>query len=199
MTRTTAGIRHKAMEKKMKMVPRYKAKGRQSGYGLIELMLSVLVIAIVIGGVVATYFLVNSGASATRHQQQLLSLVGGVKDIYRTPTYAGVSAAQLIQTKKAPPNMVSGTGGSATLTNPWSGTITIAATNVGAGTDNGFIITTPQIPTSECNSIVSALETNFTEIAVNGTTVKDQATPLNTQTLTTACAANVNVIALTSI
>jgi len=178
---------------------RFKSKSRQTGYGLIELMLSVLVIAIIIGGVIGIYYLVNSGANATRHQQQLLSLVGAVKDIYRTPTYAGVSATQVIQTKKAPPNMVSGTGSGATLTNPWSGTITIASTNVGAGTDNGFVITTPQIPTSECNSIVAALETNFVEVDVNGTTVKDQATPLDPAALTTACASNVNTIALTAI
>ncbi len=166
-------------------------KGNQKGYSLVELLAGMVVIVILLGGV---FMLFNGGLAGSKgivHNQQLTGLVAGVKGIYTSPAYTGISANQIITAGKAPSNMIVGAGAAATLSNPWGGGVTLASANYGAGTNNAFAITDAQVPTAECNTVVNGVGPSFQVIKVGSTTVKDDSagTVLTPASVVTACAA----------
>ncbi len=176
-------MRTKSMLKKYRNIP------NQKGLTLLELLLAIGLVAVVIGVAIYIFGGAQSGTNAYKGTQNVLTISAAVKGLYPTPNYNGVSAAVIASSKKVPDVYVSG----ANLVNPWGQNITVAAVNVGTGTNNGFTITDPGIPTNECNSIASAVQSNFQKLTIGATVVKDDtaATPVvySPGAAATACAA----------
>lgn len=171
--------------------PAFAAGKKQKGYSLVELLAGMVIIVLLLAGVFALFNGGLAGGKSIVHNQQLTGLIAGVKGIYTSPAYTGISANQIITAGKAPTNMVVGAGAAATLNNPWGGGVTIASGNFGAGTNNAFVISDAQVPTAECNTVVSGVGPSFVKIAVGATVVKDDSagTTLTTANVVTACAA----------
>ncbi|HOV56410.1 MAG TPA: type 4 pilus major pilin [Rhodanobacteraceae bacterium] len=171
----------------------------QGGFSLLELMIGIGVAAALIGFVIYLYVQVNANSNSYKSTQTVLTISTAVKTLYPSPNYNGVSGSVLASSKKVPDVYVSGTN----LINPFGQTVTVASTNIGSGTDNGYIITFPGVPTNECTSLASAVAGNFVKIEVGTTAVKDDTatTPVaySTTTAVTACSAsNSNTLKFTS-
>ena len=180
--------------------PSFMAGSQQKGFSLVEILAVMVVIGLLLAGVFALFGGGLAGSKSIVHNEQLTGLVAGVKSIYTSPSYIGISANQIIMAGKAPTNMVVGTGTTTTLSNPWGGTVTITAGNYSAGTGNAVIIADPQVPVNECNTVVNGVGPSFKVIKVGATTVKDDSagTVLAPSAVITACAAGNNTIAFTT-
>jgi len=178
-----------AVSVKKSAIPR-----RQRGATVLELALwsggALLVIALAAYGFLK--FSENNRTAAT--QQQLLDLSSSVRQLYPDPNFAGLTVTQIKDSGKAPGGMLSGDN----LVNKWGGLVTVAPSSINSGNNNAFAIGFPQVPRSECNSLVAGLQQNFVAITVNSTTVKDPVTPLVSATVTTACNTTNNLITFTA-
>lgn len=179
----------------------FTARKATQGMTLVELLLVIVAGIVLIGLGLFTYSKIKDETGATNATQGVVALSSAIKTIYPTPSYTGLDANVLIRAGKAPSNMVSGTGATATLVNNWGGTVTVAPSNYGTGTNNAASITVPMVPRSACNSIVPNVAANFQRIEVNGTAVKDDAagTPLaNAGDIATECDTEDNTLVLTA-
>ena len=141
--------------------------------------------AIAIIGLAAIAFITYQGNQrVATTQAQIMELSGAIKGLYPDPNYNGVTPKQIVDAKKAPAGMASGT----TLVSRFGSIVAIAPAAYNGGTDNAFQITYPGVPTSECNSLIGGLGQNFVELRVGTTVVKDATTPINSAAVTTACA-----------
>src|SRR4051794_16650672 len=92
----------------------------QKGFTLLELLISLAVIAALIGGVIMLTGQAQGSANAKKTGDNLLSIYTGVKSLYQTPNFTtlgttGSTGEQLlINSGKAPSVMVNGTGATAT-------------------------------------------------------------------------------------
>lgn len=172
-------------------MPTWSAK-HQKGFSLLEVLAVIVIVVIGMAGLYAMFGGGLAGAKGVNHAQQLTGLYVGGKSLYPSPSYTGISANQIITAGKAPSDMVNGTGAGATLSNPWGGSVTVAAANYGTGTSNAIAISSPQIPTNECNTVINTVASTFNVIKVGSTTVKDDSagTVLSSSAVTTACAAS---------
>jgi prepilin-type N-terminal cleavage/methylation domain-containing protein len=179
--------------------PRNKMKAVQKGLTLVELMLVLAVIAIIIAIGVGAYVITNSGAKAYGVSSDMMSLNAAVKTLYQNGTYTSIDAQTIAKTGKVPANMVDGSGN---LKGKWGGTLTLAPTSVGSGTDNAFQVTYPNIPRRECNDMAATLAPIFDIVKVGTTTVKDRtaATPItfDAGTAATACDNDSNTFEMTA-
>lgn len=170
-------------------------KASTKGFSLIEMMIVIALIAVLLGIALIMYFNANSGGRAYNAQSGLLQLQTAVRTINPSPAYTGINEQILIDSDKAPSNMVSGN----TLTNVWGGTVTVGPESINGGTDNAFSVTYGSVPRNECSTIVASVSQNFAEISVEGTTVRDAANPNpSSATVVSACNNTSNTIVFTS-
>lgn len=176
--------------KSMKGRKNLKGLRNQAGATVLELLLWSVgaIVIIALGAYAFIRFQENNRVGETT--RQLVELTAVIKGLYPEPNYNGVSPAQIVQAKKAPSSMASGS----TLINKFGGTVLITATAYNGGVDNAFSITYPGVPTSECNSVLSSVQQNFVEIRVGSTVIKDAATTLSSAAVTTACANPTNTL-----
>ncbi|OJY94457.1 MAG: hypothetical protein BGP25_05555 [Lysobacterales bacterium 63-13] len=161
---------------------------KNKGFTLIELSIAIVAALVLIGIGLYFYNNVKNETGAMNATNGVTAISSAVKALYPNPSYTGLSSALLIQSGKAPQNMVSGTGASATLVNNWGGTVTVAPANYNGGTANAMAITFPSVPRSACNSVFSAAGANFQKIEINNTAVKDDSVPTAATAATVAAA-----------
>lgn len=173
---------------------------KNRGFTLIELSIAIVAALVLIGLGLYFYNNVKNETGAMNATNGVTALSSGVKALYPNPTYTGLTASLLIQAGKAPQNMVSGTGSTATLVNNWGGAVTVAPANYNGGTANAHAITFPSVPRSACNSVVANTSANFQAISINGTTVKDDAagTVATPASIATECDSEDNSIVFTA-
>ncbi len=188
------------MNRSMRPLRPYSFGKKVQGFTLIELSIAIVAALVLIGIGLYYYNNVKNETGAMNATNGVTALSSAVKALYPNPNYTGLTGALLIQSGKAPQNMVSGTGPTATLVNNWGGTVTVAPANYNGGTDNAMAITFPSVPRSACNSVVANTATNFQVIAINGTTVKDDAagTVSTPVTISAACATESNSVVFTA-
>ncbi len=182
--------------KSMKNMKSMKSFRAQAGATVLELLLWSVgaIVIIALGAYAFIRFQENNRVGETT--RQLVELTAVIKGLYPDPNYTGITPKQIVDAKKAPSNMASGT----TLINKFGGTVLIVPTSYnGATGDNAFLITYPGVPTSECNSILSSVQQNFAEIKVGSTVIKDAATALSSAAVTTACANPTNTLYFTGV
>lgn len=188
------------MNRSMKRNINFQVKNK--GFTLIELSIAIVAALVLIGIGLYFYNNVKNETGAMNATNGVTAISSAVKALYPNPSYTGLTGALLIQAGKAPANMISGTGTSATLVNNWGGTVTVLPVAYNGGTDNAMEITYPSVPRSACNSVVSAAGANFQKIDVNSTVVKDDsaATPIvaNPASVATACATENNTLKFTA-
>ena len=181
------------------MKTQYKAfKSNNSGFTFLEFM---AILALIIGATVVILNAINSGRVTSlvdRETKALTALKTRVSAIYAgRPNYAAISTANLIAQQAFPTNTISGT----TVGNVWGGAVTVAAANVGTGTNNGYAITYTNVPQSGCNDFISSNEAAAAIVTVNGVTVKALSGQLNLTTLAgaTACGlGDANAVVMTA-
>ena len=168
----------------------YQLKKKGKGFTMIELLIGVAFIAIAGLAVLALYNRMQSSANADETRKQILAVQTGIREQYPNANKTGLNIGTLVTAKKIPEPMVNGAGAS----NKWGGAVTVAVASVNGGTNNGYAISFADVPSGECNSVVTGLLSNFPEIAVGATTVKDAATTPDSDDIANACDNDTNLV-----
>ena len=173
-------------------------RNKQKGVTLIELLLGLVVILVVIGVGIVIYNQVTSNAGSYQTTSSVMNLNAAVKSLHPRPDYFGLTNNVLINSGKAPSNLVVG----GNLVGQWGGAITLTPrtfdaaglTACAAAPCNAFEISYVNVPQDACTTLVLGMERSFDFISVGGTAVKNrlgaaahqQPTPA---AITTACQA----------
>jgi prepilin-type N-terminal cleavage/methylation domain-containing protein len=155
---------------------------RQAGFTMIELMIVLVVFVLLVGGLYAMFGSTRAGAITDQAVKGTMGLVSAVSRNFPTPNFEGITALGL--TKQAPKNFVAGTGSSATLRDPWGGTIAVASTTP----FTTYTLTFPTVPSDECVPFVSALQSSFVGVRIGSTDVKTATAAWDRAAAETACA-----------
>ena len=129
-------------------------KQNQCGIGLLELMLSVAIIALILMMGLRYYYVVRN----TERVSNALSMIRSVHDAAAQyaqgqPNYLGVSMTVLNQAGLLPQDIKLGSG-----TNPWSGDITVTPTAVGGLANSSISIALTAVPVAACESMSTVLQ-----------------------------------------
>lgn len=161
--------------------PRFASSKRQQGFNLIG-----VAIAIVIGLVVSVgIFTVYASASANNRAQQssnnMMLLKSSIQALYPSPQYTGLNNQLLLDAGKVPESMQ---GAAGQIKNVWASDIVV--TTAGAN-DSLFTITTNNVPTDECTSMLGILASNFRQVEAGGQTVKSPAQTFSATAAVAGC------------
>ncbi len=165
----------------------------KKGFTLVEILLVVGFIALAGIGIYTVYNKVNMSNNASNESRNINLIKAGVKNIYGSSQgYAGLTNSVLNDARATPDSMraIPYTAGATAITNSFGGAVTVLPVTLGgAGLNNGFQITYPQVPGAICSRLVTMLDKNIEQITVAGTVVKPYGTGnLNVVSLATQCA-----------
>lgn len=118
--------------------------------------------------------------------QDTVEMMQNIRSAYESRTYAGVTAAIVIDNGLVPASMVNGTS----IQHTYGGAVTVTPIALFGISNNGIRYTFNSFPGSEqCSSFVRGIEKNVEVFVVGSTTVKTSGGTLNMSTLGTACSA----------
>lgn len=158
---------------------------RQQGMTLMEMIISVIVVALVIAAIAIGAKQVFTGNSVNDASRNIVNLSNSIKGYFKSSgSYAGLTNTVVIDAHLAPASMISGTN----LKDTWGGAVTITPATLGTVTDDAMQIVENNVSTSACSNYVSSIANNFDQVTVGTTNVLTQASPtLNPAALATAC------------
>lgn len=126
-----------------------------------------------------------------------MSIMADAKSLKSGGAYQATILQDYIDSGKAPDQIVNAANNG--LVNDWGGTIDMAPESYGTGTDNAILITYDQVPKQICVDMALRIASSVLVVDVNGTVVKDNTTPIDTNAVVAACAnEDANTIALTN-
>lgn len=160
----------------------------QDGWLLPESIGTLLFYLIMFAGVVAAIFVLFSGSKVTQMEQGLTQMNMQIQGLYaNASSYSGINNDFVIKAGAAPAAMTKGSS----LVSPWGGNITVAP-----GQDNStFTIKIDSIKRADCTKLAVYQLSLWTEVAVNGSTFKDDASVTD---VVNACVGSSNSITYTS-
>lgn len=159
----------------------------QAGLTLIEVLVSLAIFALVVGGALALFGGASSSQSATQLTSDINAIRASTKSLYFGQGGYGTASLNevLINGKKIPTTMpVSGTAPNRVINHPLNGTVTVT------GATSQFTVTTTNIPTDVCIGMVSAANTAWQTVRVG--TAAARTPPVNPTTASSDCAAAAN-------
>lgn len=164
----------------------FKSVSRQSGFGLLEVVLSLLVVAIL--GIVA-YNQYNDSRTEQRIQQEagnIQRIAAKIQEKYNgAQNFTGVTLAGLIGNSIFPANMVNG----ANVRNSYNGAVTVAIASLGgAGANDAVNITEAALPTDACTGLITKSAGAMARVDVGAVTVKPYQGVLDVNAVGVECA-----------
>ena len=175
----------------MKLFPRFsqfKQFKRQAGMTLIEMITSLAILALVIGGALALYNSASTSQSSTQFGSDITSLRSAIRTTYYGQGGYGIAAgtnlnAVLIAGKRIPSTMsINGV----VVTHSLSGTVTAT------GYVSTFGIAFTNIPTAVCMNLLTGAS-GWNAVAVTGGTGAIAAFPIPPATAASECALGTTV------
>lgn len=167
-------------------------KGKK-GFTLVEILLVVGFIALAGIGIYTVYTKVQMSNAALQEGKNLDTIRAGIKNLFGgSQNYTNLANPVVNDARITPDAMrpIPYTAGATSITNSFGGAVTVLPVTLGgAGLNNGFQITYPQVPGAICSRLVTMLDKNIEQITVAGTVVKPYGTGnLNVVLLATQCA-----------
>lgn len=129
-----------------------KGKFRQAGMTLIEVLVSLTIFALVVGGAIALYGSASTSQSTTQFTSDLNSIRTGTKAMYfGQGGYGTTSLGEvLINGKKVPTTMsITGTAPNRVINHSLNGTVTVT------GATSQFTVAVSNIPTAVCMGLAT--------------------------------------------
>ena len=170
---------------------------RQAGLTLIELIASLAILALVIGGALSLYTSASNSQATTQSVSEFTSLRGAVKGLYASQAdYSTLTNQLLVVSGKVPATLNVVTTGTpptatSTLTTSFAGVVDVT----GAATT--FSVRVTLVPQAVCIGLLSASQ-GWNSIAV-GTGTPLTAFPITPAASVAACAAATQTITLTAL
>jgi len=169
---------------------RKNARENERGFGLIGVMLSVLIVALLSVGVYSYFSSGSAQAKAYSEAQFASALASGVKSLYSNGVYTGLTTQVAIDAKVADASRISGT----TILSSLGGTISLAPATIN-NTNDALELSYSAVPASSCVQFVKNASGAFDKVTLTGTgatatttTLKAAGTPLSIASTSTACA-----------
>lgn len=141
---------------------------RRRRRGLVNVLLTVAIAAVVISGIVATAVVVNNNVRA----QQARLLIGvaenRIRQIYATLPQFDADMSGVVVTGM-PSNAIQWQGGTDVIVTPWGGLITAgggATPGTGVASGNRFWIVVADLPEAACESIAQSFLNNNTVVGI---------------------------------
>ena len=165
---------------------------KQAGLTLIELIASLAILALVIGGALSLYTSASNSQATTQTVSDFNSLRAAIKGLYiGQGSFASVTNAVLVASGKVPSTIaVTGSGATTALTTSFSGVVSVT------GTATNFSIGVTLVPQPVCIGLLSSA-TGWSSITV-GTGAAMTAFPITPAAAAAACATATQSVALTS-
>lgn len=140
------------------------ASTHHRGWGFLEQGSIAVVVLVVIGIVLAGYYVLKNTVSVSNESSNIQSLLTSTQNMLKgSDGYTFTSGAKmmgsLIQMKLQPKGMTvrgTATSGNATLYNGWGGAVTLSPVTI-SGFSNGFSLTYDMVPQNACVSLVTQL------------------------------------------
>ncbi|AVQ00283.1 hypothetical protein C7S18_23590 (plasmid) [Ahniella affigens] len=153
----------------IKFVP---AKNQVAGNSILEFNLYNVLILIAAAGLLAAFIWSQTAGKVTDTKELLSQIQVGVKSEYPNGgPYTGMTAATLAGNQSLPANRLNGNN----IKNPIGlGNVTLAPATYPTGNTDGAYSITLTLDTAACSKIVAGVESQFEQIVVAGTTVKDR-------------------------
>lgn len=170
----------------------FKRKNKQKGFTLVELTLSIAAIVFMIAGAIKLLGPILAQNRAKDEIVELTKIFAAVQAKWaNNPNYDGIDIEQLINNGVFPASWVN----NGQAVNRWGGVIEVQATQAFTASDS-FELTTPNIPSEECKTIVPGLFGTVRGMEVGGTEIKaiDGTTQnINMADVGTSCGENTTV------
>lgn len=159
-----------------------KGKFRQAGMTLIEVLTSLAIFALVVGGAIALYGSASSSQSTTQFTSDLNSIRTATKSVYfGQGGYGTASLGEvLISGKKVPTTMaITGTAPNRAINHSLNGTVTVT------GATSQFTVAVSNIPTAVCQGL--AAMNGWDSVQVGSNAVRTP--PVSPSTASSDCSA----------
>lgn len=128
---------------------------RQTGISLLELMLSLAIIAVILTMATRFYTQANQNQKINDGISMVTGLIGGANSwMMSTPNINITKLSDLIKSGYVPTSF-GGASGEGVGANPWAGDIVVSSTNQVAN------ITLTNIPTPQCENIVTRFKSDY--------------------------------------
>lgn len=149
------------------------SRNKARGIGLLELMLSLAIIAILLVMAVRYFVATNESQKINNAISMIHGLAGGAANYaIAHPAYSGIGIDTLLAGNYVP-KAFGGSDGKGAGANPWNGNIAVAAATVGGAA--GFTVTMSSVPTSGTVSVCTKIE-NMLKNSGEGTAACDKGT-----------------------
>ncbi len=167
-------------------------RGRNGGFALTELLLTIGIIALVLGAVAAIAISTSAGQTAQSEARIIDSAASKIRSVYSSRAdFSNLDLAASINMEAWPTNMVSGTD----VFNAWGGAVDVTApagsTYSGQNVNRLFEIETINVSEDACTDLATA-QTTALAVLVGTTTVyeRNSATldPIDSTEVATQCA-----------
>lgn len=144
-------------------------RNNKKGFTLVEILLVVGFIALAGIGIYTVYSKVQMSNAALSEGKNLDTIRAGVKNLFGgTLSYAAVANPVLNNSRVTPDSMraIPYFAGDADIVNSFGGQVTITPINLGAGVNNGFRVTYPNVPGAVCAKLVTGAGTGWDAVGV---------------------------------
>lgn len=139
---------------------------RQSGFGLIEIVLVISIVAVIVVGVIGQFGGANDANKSQEMTKDFTSLVSAIHSLYgQEPNYTGITEVALARSKGLPVKMVDGDE----IINPFGG-IDLAE-NAGNARRVDITYEAGTITPAVCSKFISAIAKSAIGITINGAAV----------------------------
>lgn len=177
----------------MKSLSIFSRVKKQAGLTLIELIASLAILALVIGGALSLYGSASTSQSTTQTIAELSSIRAATKQMYYGQGGYGTTNLNniLVASGKVPSTINVVVGAPATLTNSFSGAITLT------GATNSFTMAVTNVPQAVCVGILASASSNYTSVQV-GAAAAVTAFPISPAVATAQCTGTTQTVTFTS-
>lgn len=170
-----------------------KNRDKERGFGLIGVMLSVVIVALLSVGIYSYFSSGSAQAKAYTEAQFASALASGVNSLYPNGKYTGISTQVAVDAKLMSEDRVSGASPSSTILSTLGGTVSVSTATTN-NTDDTLVLTYSAVPKASCTQFVQNVAGAFDIIDITPTggtlvNVKTPGTPLDIATVAgaTAC------------
>tara|TARA_Y100001972_G_scaffold95005_1_gene116974 strand:+ start:30761 stop:31291 length:531 start_codon:yes stop_codon:yes gene_type:complete len=162
---------------------KYPIVSNEKGFGVIEVMIGVSIVAILLAAIFSVTGNLNNRASIQNAIAQHNALSSGIVGMYSDdPSYTGITNTRVLSSRTAVPDKMRGDD-AGILKHHWSVTgddVTVEASDTG----QTFLITYVDIPNDVCNEFTNGVRNGAQTTSVNGNPV------LNANDVADFCASN---------